>query len=75
LEEPVELMPPGDGTVLDLVDRLLNTGVVLAGDLAINVADIELVYLRLQVMLSSAETARQAGWLPARPAFVEVAHG
>ncbi len=75
MEEPVELMPPGDGTLLELVDRLLNTGVVLAGDVAINVADIELVYLRLQVMLSSAETARQAGWLPARPALAEVAHG
>ena len=75
MEEPAGLLEETDDTVLELVDRLLNTGVVLAGDVAINVADIELVYLRLQVMLSSAETARQAGWLPARPALVEVAHG
>jgi hypothetical protein len=51
---------------LELLDRVLNAGVVLVGDLAITVADIELIYLRLQLMVSSAETARQAGWLPPR---------
>ena len=50
-------------SVLELLDRVLNTGVVLVGDITITVADIELIYLRLQLMLSSAETARQAGWL------------
>ena len=58
-----------DNTVLELLDRVLNTGVVLAGDVTITVADIELIYLRLQLMLSSAETARQAGWLAAKPHF------
>jgi len=58
-----------DDTVLELLDRVLNTGVVLAGELAITVADIELVYLRLQLLLSSAETARQAGWLSSGPNF------
>ena len=52
-------------TVLELLDRVLNTGVVLVGEVTITVADIELVYLRLQLLLSSAETARKAGWLPA----------
>jgi hypothetical protein len=52
----------GDQTLVELLDRLLNTGVVLAGDLTISVADIELVWLSLQVVLSSVETARQAGW-------------
>jgi hypothetical protein len=51
-----------ESTVVDLLDRLLNAGVVLCGDLAVSVADIELLYLRLQVTLSSVETARQAGW-------------
>jgi hypothetical protein len=54
-----------DATVLELLDRVLNTGVVLVGDVVITVADIELIYLRLQLMLSSAETAREAGWLAA----------
>jgi hypothetical protein len=57
-----------DCTVLELLDRVLNTGVVLDGDVAITVADIELLYLRLQLLVSSAETARKAGWLATRPA-------
>ncbi len=51
-----------ENTLLELLDRLLNAGVVLCGDLAISVADIELLYLRLQLTLSSVETARRAGW-------------
>lgn len=66
--EPV-LSVETDNTVLELLDRVLNTGVVLVGDITITVADIELIYLRLQLMLSSAETARQAGWLAIRPHF------
>jgi hypothetical protein len=51
-----------ENTLLELLDRLLNAGVVLCGDLTISVADIELLYLRLQVTLSTVETARRAGW-------------
>jgi hypothetical protein len=51
-----------ENTLLELLDRLLNTGVVLCGDLVVSVADIELLYLRLQLTLSSVETARRAGW-------------
>ena len=62
MEDHVNLSEPEDSTVLELLDRLLNQGVVLCGDLAISVADIELIYARLQLTLSSVETARQAGW-------------
>ena len=51
-----------ENTVLELLDRLLNAGVVLCGDVVVSVADIELLYLRLQLTLSSIETARRAGW-------------
>jgi gas vesicle structural protein len=51
-----------ESTLLELLDRLLNAGVVLCGDLVVSVADIELLYLRLQLTLSSVETARRAGW-------------
>ena len=51
-----------DHTLLELLDRLLNQGVVLCGEVTISVADIELIYLRLQLSLSSVQTARQAGW-------------
>ena len=62
MEHCADLAETEDNTLLELLDRLLNTGVVLCGDLAISVADIELIYLRLQLTLSSVETARKAGW-------------
>ncbi len=40
-------------TMLDLLDRLLNTGVVVKGEIAISVADVDLIYLRLNVLLAS----------------------
>jgi hypothetical protein len=65
-----DITPAADeeNTLLELLDRLLNAGVVVCGDLVISVADIELIYLRLQLTLSSVETARRAGW------FVPVGH-
>ena len=63
MEDRRELMENEDCTILELLDRLLNKGVVVAGDIAISVADIDLIYLRAQVLLSSFETARQAGCL------------
>ncbi|MGA2068250.1 MAG: gas vesicle protein [Thermoguttaceae bacterium] len=62
-QEARGLAEPSDATLVELLDRVLHTGVVVVGDLMITVADIELIYLRLQLMLSSAETARRAGWL------------
>lgn len=62
MEDHADLTEAEDATVLELLDRLLNQGVVLCGDLAISVADIDLIYARLQLTLSSVETARQAGW-------------
>ena len=59
-----DIAPADDqqSTVVELLDRLLNAGVVLCGDLVVSVADVELLYLRLQLTLSSVETARRAGW-------------
>ena len=58
-----------DDSLVELLDRLLHEGVVLCGDLAISVADVDLVYLRLQLVLSSVETARKAGWYRPGPRF------
>ncbi len=46
-------------SLCETLDRVLNTGVVVAGDAVISVADIELIYLNLRLMLSSVETIRQ----------------
>jgi len=46
-------------TLLELVDRVLNGGVVLSGDITLSVADVDLVYLGLRVLLSSVATLEQ----------------
>lgn len=40
-------------TLLELVDRVLGKGVVLSGDITLAVADVDLVYVGLRVLLSS----------------------
>jgi len=46
-------------TLLEVLDRVLNKGVVVSGDIVISVADIDLIYLGLKVLLSSVETMEQ----------------
>jgi gas vesicle structural protein len=43
-------------TLLDLVDRVLEKGVVLSGDITLAVADVDLVYVQLRALLASAGT-------------------
>jgi gas vesicle structural protein len=45
-----------DITLVELVDRVLNKGVVLNGDLVLGVADVDLVYVGLRLLLASAGT-------------------
>ena len=45
-----------DVALVDLVDRLLGGGVVIAGDITLSVADVDLVYVGLRVLLASAGT-------------------
>lgn len=49
-----------DVTLLEVLDRALDKGVVLWGDLTISVADVDLIYLGLRVLLTSVETAQRA---------------
>ena len=46
-------------TLCEALDRILNKGAVIVGELTISVANVDLVYLGLQVILTSIETARQ----------------
>lgn len=42
-------------SLLDLVDNLLNQGVVLHGEVVLGLAGIDLVYLQLSVLLCAAD--------------------
>ena len=46
-------------SLLETLDHVLNRGIVIAGEITIAVADIDLIFLGLNVLLTSTETARQ----------------
>jgi hypothetical protein len=51
---------PVDATLLELVDRTLNQGVTVMGELVLSLAEVELVYLRLGLLLCAADRCRPA---------------
>ena len=53
--EADEILGPEDASLLDIVDNLLNKGVVLNGDVTIGLARVELIYARLSLLLSAAD--------------------
>lgn len=55
-------------SLCETLDRVLNKGVVVAGEIVISVADIDLIYLGLQLVLTSVETAENVR-RTARPAI------
>jgi len=65
----------GQVSLCEVLDRVLNKGVVVAGDIVISVAGVDLVYLGLHVVLTSVETAnRRCPAVPvASPAIASVA--
>jgi hypothetical protein len=50
-----------DVAFVDLIDRLLDGGVVIAGDITLAVADIDLVYVGLRALVSSVAAAERQG--------------
>jgi hypothetical protein len=49
--EAVEARPVGEIALVDLLDRLLGAGVVLAGDVVISLAGVDLVQVRLHALI------------------------
>ncbi len=50
-----QVLDPPESTVLDVLDHLLNKGVMLNGDVTLGVAGIDLIYLRLSALLCAAD--------------------
>ena len=48
-------------SLVDVLDRVLDKGVVIAGDISISLLDIELLTLRIRLLIASADKAREMG--------------
>ncbi|WIV60312.1 gas vesicle protein [Amycolatopsis nalaikhensis] len=58
-------------SLADILERVLDKGVVIAGDIGVSVVDVELLTLRIRLFIASAQTAREMGmdWWTNDPFF------
>jgi Gas vesicle protein len=51
----------GPANLGDILERVLDKGLVIAGDIQINLLDIELLTIKLRLVIASLDTAREVG--------------
>ena len=64
--------PPSSGDSLaDILERVLDKGIVIAGDIQINLLDIELLTIKLRLIVASIDKAKEMGidWWESDPAL------
>src|SRR5947209_20514958 len=54
-------VPAASGSLADILERVLDKGVVIAGDIVINLLDIELLTIKLRLLIASVDTAKEMG--------------
>jgi gas vesicle protein GvpA/GvpJ/GvpM family len=52
---------PEASTLADVLERVLDKGIVIAGDIQINLLDIELLTIKLRLLVASVERAQEMG--------------
>src|SRR5205809_485066 len=52
---------PSNMTLADVLERILDKGLVIVGDIQVNVLDIELLTLKVRLLIASVETAQSIG--------------
>ena len=55
-----DLLDHADASLLELIDHVLNKGMVVSGDLMLGVANVDLVYLRLSALFCAADQIRSS---------------
>ena len=68
----MDLQPAGGpANLADILERVLDKGIVIAGDIQINLLDIELLTIKLRLLIASVERAQEMGinWWESDPAL------
>ncbi len=55
MRQVAHIIDPSESSLLDVLDNLLNRGVVLNADIILALANVDLVYLRLSALLCAAD--------------------
>jgi hypothetical protein len=66
MTEPTGLLARRNGqgssaNLADVLERVLDKGVVIAGDIRINLLDVELLTIKLRLLVASVQTAKELG--------------
>ena len=66
-----ELGPQRSQGLVDILDRILDKGLVVAGDIKINLANVELLTIRIRLLVCSIDKAEEIGmnWWRSDPSF------
>ena len=57
----VAARPPAQDSLADILERVLDKGVVIAGDIQINLLDIELLTIKVRLLIASVDKAAEMG--------------
>ena len=68
---------PQSDSLADILERVLDKGIVIAGDIQINLLDIELLTIKLRLLVASVDRAREMGinWWEGDPSLQAVDSG
>jgi len=60
----------------DILERVLDKGIVIAGDITISLADVELLKIKIRLLVASVDKAQEIGidWWKSDPALSSHAH-
>jgi hypothetical protein len=53
--------PPQPANLADILERVLDKGIVIAGDIKVNLLDIELLTVKIRLLVASVDKAREMG--------------
>jgi len=69
--------PQQGDTLADILERVLDKGIVIAGDIQINLLDIELLTIKLRLVIASVDKAREMGidWWEGDPSLQKLDGG
>jgi hypothetical protein len=74
---PLPGRPEANTNLADILERVLDKGIVIAGDIQINLLDIELLTIKLRLLIASVDRAREMGinWWEGDPSLQSLGPG
>jgi hypothetical protein len=58
---PQDSMRPRPDSLADLLERVLDKGIIIAGDIRVNLLDIELLTIKIRLLIVSVDKAQEMG--------------